>query len=63
MSDKHKKTSKFLSLVRRHEPERVGITLDETGWVAVDELLDGCRRAGQAIDSGSGDRVIGSSGD
>ena len=49
MSDKRKKTSKFLSLVLRHEPERIGIKLDEAGWVSVDELLDGCRRKGHAI--------------
>ena len=40
MTDPHKHKSKFLSLVLRHEPERVGIRLDESGWVAVDELLD-----------------------
>ena len=33
----------------RHEPQRAGIALDESGWVAVDELLAGCRRAGQVI--------------
>ena len=49
MSDRNKHKSKFLSLVLRHEPERVGIRLDEAGWVAVDELLEGCRRAGQAM--------------
>jgi putative RNA 2'-phosphotransferase len=49
MSDSHKHKSKFLSLVLRHEPERVGICLDEAGWVAVDELLEGCRRAGQPM--------------
>ena len=49
MSDSHKHKSKFLSLVLRHEPERVGIRLDEAGWVAVDELLQGCRRAGQPM--------------
>ena len=31
--------SKFLSLVLRHEPERLGLALDPAGWVAVDELL------------------------
>jgi putative RNA 2'-phosphotransferase len=31
--------SKFLSLVLRHKPEEIGITLDEQGWVPVDELL------------------------
>jgi putative RNA 2'-phosphotransferase len=33
------KASKFLSLILRHEPERVGIKLDCAGWVNVDELL------------------------
>src|SRR5687767_6135806 len=49
MSDKHKKTSKFLSLVLRHEPELIGIELDPAGWVSVDDLLAGCRRKGHAI--------------
>src|SRR5438270_210862 len=39
-TDQAKRVSKFLSLVLRHEPEKVGITLDEAGWVPVDELLD-----------------------
>ena len=49
MGDRQRQTSKFLSLVLRHEPQRVGIELDEAGWVAVDELLSGCRRAGLAL--------------
>lgn len=49
MGDGHKQKSKFLSLVLRHEPERIGIVLDEAGWVSVDELLEGCGRAGVAI--------------
>jgi putative RNA 2'-phosphotransferase len=31
--------SKFLSLALRHEPQTIGIQLDENGWVAVDILL------------------------
>ncbi len=34
-----KRTSKFLSLVLRHQPETIGIELDDSGWVAVEELL------------------------
>ena len=49
MGDRHKHKSKFLSLVLRHQPEVAGISVDEAGWVAVEELLEGCRRAGQAI--------------
>ncbi|TQK53130.1 putative RNA 2'-phosphotransferase [Streptomyces sp. SLBN-118] len=33
------KVSKYLSKHLRHQPERIGITLDENGWVAVDELM------------------------
>jgi putative RNA 2'-phosphotransferase len=31
--------SKFLSLVLRHRPEAIGLTLDAQGWAEVDELL------------------------
>ena len=31
--------SRFLSLVLRHEPGRLGLTLDPQGWVAVADLL------------------------
>src|SRR6476661_724002 len=40
------KTSKFLSLILRHQPERVGLKLDSAGWVAVDELLAAANRHG-----------------
>lgn len=30
--------SKLLSLVLRHNPGHLGLTLDENGWVNVDEL-------------------------
>jgi putative RNA 2'-phosphotransferase len=36
------KISKFLSLVLRHKPETVGLTLDPAGWVSVMELLQAC---------------------
>lgn len=34
-------TSKFLSLILRHKPETIGITLDEHGWADVGELIAG----------------------
>jgi len=39
-----KRTSKFLSLVLRHQPETIGITLNSAGWVGVDELLAAINR-------------------
>ncbi|MEO3406403.1 RNA 2'-phosphotransferase [Mucilaginibacter sp. CAU 1740] len=41
--------SKFLSLVLRHKPEEIGITLDEQGWVPVDELLDKLNKSGRPV--------------
>ncbi|MBC8754160.1 RNA 2'-phosphotransferase [Kordia sp. YSTF-M3] len=40
MSKKNKNTSKFLSYVLRHHPEKLGITLDENGWTSVAILLE-----------------------
>ena len=33
------KVSRFLSLILRHHPEKIGITLDKHGWASVAELL------------------------
>jgi putative RNA 2'-phosphotransferase len=43
------RTSKFLSLVLRHQPQLIGITLDGAGWVGVDDLLAACERHGKPI--------------
>jgi putative RNA 2'-phosphotransferase len=40
------KTSKFLSLVLRHQPEKIGIKLDSAGWVDVDVLLKALKKHG-----------------
>ena len=34
-------TSKYISLILRHRPEAIGITLDEHGWAVVDDLIAG----------------------
>lgn len=39
-----KETSKFISLILRHKPETIGISLDEHGWADVDELIAGISR-------------------
>ena len=39
-----KETSKFISLILRHKPDVIGITLDEHGWANVDELIAGVSR-------------------
>ena len=37
--EKHKKESKVLSLVLRHHPEAIGISLDTHGWAEVNMLI------------------------
>ena len=38
--------SKLLSLVLRHDPGHVGITLDSAGWVPMPDLVDAVNRSG-----------------
>jgi putative RNA 2'-phosphotransferase len=43
MQDRTVKISKFLSLVLRHQPEKIGLHLDPAGWASVEELLEACQ--------------------
>ena len=43
------RVSKFLSLVLRHHPETIGITLDENGWTDVETLLIKLQTEGHRI--------------
>jgi putative RNA 2'-phosphotransferase len=38
------KVSKYLSKHLRHQPQRLGITLDDAGWIDVSDLLAACAR-------------------
>ena len=42
--------SKFLSLVLRHQPETIGLTLDAGGWASVNDLIDAANSAGTPLD-------------
>ena len=42
--------SKFLSLVLRHTPEKIGLKLDDAGWANTDELIARMNKAGHNID-------------
>ena len=41
--------SRFLSLILRHEPQKIGLQLDAQGWVAVDELLAALQQHSQPL--------------
>lgn len=42
--------SKFISMILRHKPQVIGITLDEHGWADVDELIKGINETGEEIE-------------
>lgn len=48
-SGKYDKISKFASLVLRHNPGVIGITLDKHGWADVTALIAGMNKAGSQI--------------
>lgn len=52
------KVSKYLSKHLRHQPDRIGITLDENGWVAVDELMRAAAEHGFRITRSELDHVV-----
>ncbi len=42
--------SKFLSLILRHRPETIGLTLQEGGWASVAELISKINQKGDSLD-------------
>jgi putative RNA 2'-phosphotransferase len=48
----------LLSYVLRHHPDAAGVTLDEHGWVAVEDLLRGLQRRGNRITRAELERVV-----
>ncbi|MFO0841246.1 MAG: RNA 2'-phosphotransferase [Gemmataceae bacterium] len=50
--------SKFLSRHLRHAPADIGLSLRPGGWVAVNDLLAGCQRAGLPLTRGDLEEVV-----
>jgi putative RNA 2'-phosphotransferase len=50
--------SKFISLVLRHDPAKIGLALDENGWADVNELLRKAGKAGVSIDRSMLEQVV-----
>lgn len=51
-------SSKFLSLILRHEPAKFGVVLDGAGWTEVEALLAACRKHGRTIDRALLDQIV-----
>ncbi|WP_047249365.1 RNA 2'-phosphotransferase [Chromobacterium subtsugae] len=41
--------SRFISLVLRHQPQAIGLALDEQGWASLDDLVAKARAAGRQL--------------
>lgn len=57
-SQQEQRLSKFLSLVLRHQPEQIGISLDDQGWTSVDALIAAMNQYGQKIDHDLLDEIV-----
>ncbi|WP_153796350.1 RNA 2'-phosphotransferase [Foetidibacter luteolus] len=49
MSTQVKNISKLMSLVLRHQPEYIGLTLNANGWASVEELINRMNSHGIAV--------------
>ena len=50
MNEKEKKAaSKFMSLILRHDPQKINIILDQNGWADTNALIEGMNRTGRNI--------------
>ncbi|WP_406457497.1 RNA 2'-phosphotransferase [Streptomyces sp. NBC_01622] len=52
------KVSKYLSKHLRHQPERIGLTLDEAGWIEIDTLIAACAAHGFRFSREELDHVV-----
>lgn len=52
------KLSVFVSLILRHNPDAVGIRLDEHGWANVNELIEGINNTGRRINVDILDEIV-----
>lgn len=52
------KLGRFLSLVLRHKPQAIGITLDEHGWADVTQLIQKMNENGKAIDIQTLEKIV-----
>jgi putative RNA 2'-phosphotransferase len=51
--------SKFMSLVLRHQPEIIHLTMDSNGWVAIDELIHNAEQyANKLIDRETLEEIV-----
>lgn len=58
MNKKLVRTSKFLSLILRHKPDTIGLSLNDNGWVSIQDLIDAANANGHDISRELLDEVV-----
>ncbi|AYM76770.1 RNA 2'-phosphotransferase [Janthinobacterium agaricidamnosum] len=58
MTDHLVNTSKFLALILRHSPEKIGLALDAQGWADIGQLLAHAAQHGRHISREQLDEVV-----
>lgn len=53
-----KNISKFMSLVLRHQPEKIGLQLDDNGWVAITALIGKLNVYGLQVDISTIEKIV-----
>ncbi len=52
------RASKFMSLILRHNPGKIGVALDANGWASVDDLIAGSQRGSVRLSRALIERVV-----
>lgn len=58
MSKFENQLSRFLSLVLRHDPGSIGLSLDEKGWAKLTDLIDCMKTHGKKVDHAMIVRIV-----
>lgn len=58
MSKFEQRLSRLMSLVLRHDPGSIGLTLDENGWANLNDLIERLNAQGKHVDRAIIERVV-----
>lgn len=50
--------SKYLSMLLRHQPEKIGLVLDDNGWASIEELIAKANATGKSLSRSLIERVV-----
>ncbi len=62
ISNENMRISKFMSLILRHKPEEIGLTLDEYGYINISDLIKGLNKKGYKVTISDIERIVAEDG-